>query len=106
MDLMRPVRAFDVLQQRRKGLAIPIAVLKKFGNDQASNLAALIAYFGFFSLFPLLLVFTTILGFVLRNNPSAQHSSSSRSWVGFRSSGTPFICTPSPGPCPPSCSGS
>lgn len=74
MDLMRPVRAFDGLQQRRKGLAIPIAVVKKFGNDQAANLAALIAYFGFFSLFPLLLVFTTILGFVLRNNPSAQHS--------------------------------
>jgi membrane protein len=74
MDFMRPVRGFDGFQQRHKGLAIPVAVFKKFGNDQSGNLAALIAYYGFFSLFPLLLVFTTVLGFVLRDNPSAQHS--------------------------------
>jgi inner membrane protein YhjD len=74
MDFMRPVRAFDQYQQRRKGLAIPIAVFKKFGDDEAGNLAALIAYYAFFSLFPLLLVMTTVLGFVLRGNPSAQHS--------------------------------
>jgi YihY family inner membrane protein len=72
MDLMGPVRRFDAYQQRRKGLAVPIAVFKKFGDDQGGNLAALVAYFAFFSLFPLLLVFTTILGFVLHNNPSAQ----------------------------------
>ena len=40
-------------------------VVKKFGDDQAGYLAALIAYYAFFSLFPLLLVFVTILGFVL-----------------------------------------
>ena len=51
---------------------MPIAVFKKFGDDQGGNLAALVAYFAFFSLFPLLLVFTTILGFVLHSNPSAQ----------------------------------
>jgi YihY family inner membrane protein len=48
------------------------AVFKKFSDDQASRLAALIAYYGFFSLFPLLLVFVTILGFVLQDNPGAQ----------------------------------
>jgi membrane protein len=74
MDLMRPVRAFDDFQQRKKGLALPVAVVKKFGDDQAGNLAALVAYYAFFSLFPLLLVMTTILGFVLRNNASAQES--------------------------------
>jgi len=72
MDFMGRLRAFDRYQQRKTGLAIPVAVLKKFGNDQAGNLAALIAYFGFFSLFPLLLVFTTILGFVLSGDPGAQ----------------------------------
>jgi membrane protein len=72
MDFLRPVRAFDGYQQRRKGLAIPVAVFKKFGDDQAGNLAALIAYYAFFSLFPLLLVLTTVLGFVLHGNPSAQ----------------------------------
>jgi membrane protein len=74
MDFMRPIRKFDAYQQRTKGLAIPVAVFKKFGNDQAGNLAALIAYYAFFSLFPLLLVFATILGFVLHGNPSAQQS--------------------------------
>jgi membrane protein len=74
MDVMRPVRSFDAYQQRKKGLAIPIAVFKKFGDDQAGNLAALMAYYAFFSLFPLLLVLTTILGFVLRGSPGLQQS--------------------------------
>jgi membrane protein len=72
MDLMRPVRAFDGYQQKHKWLAIPFAVLRKFGNDQAGSLAALVAYYAFFSLFPLLLVMTTILGFVLQHNTGAQ----------------------------------
>jgi membrane protein len=74
MDFLGPARRFDRYQQAHKGLAIPIAVVKKFGNDQAGNLAALVAYFSFFSLFPLLLVMTTVLGFVLNGNPSAQRS--------------------------------
>jgi YihY family inner membrane protein len=74
VDLLRPVRALDRHQQKRKWLAIPFAVIKKFGDDQAGNLAALMAYYAFFSLFPLLLVFVTILGFVLQGNPSAQKS--------------------------------
>lgn len=51
-----------------------MAVVKKAGDDQGGNLAALVAYFGFFSLFPLLLVFTTILGYVLAGNPAQQES--------------------------------
>ncbi|MGH2894993.1 MAG: ribonuclease BN, partial [Solirubrobacteraceae bacterium] len=74
MDFMGPVRRFDEYQQKRKALGLAVAVVKKFGDDRGGNLAALVAYFAFFSLFPLLLVFTTILGFVLRNNPSAQQS--------------------------------
>ncbi len=68
MDPLGPVRRFDRFQQKHKVLAIPMAVIRKFGNDQAGNLAALIAYYAFFSIFPLLLVFTTILGFVLQHN--------------------------------------
>jgi len=74
VDLLQPVKRFDEYQQRRKWLAIPLAVFKKFGDDQGGNLAALVAYFAFFSLFPLLLVFVTVLGFVLQGDPSAQHS--------------------------------
>jgi membrane protein len=68
VDPLGPVRRFDRYQQRHKGWAIPMAVIRKFGNDQAGNLAALIAYYAFFSIFPLLLVFTTILGFVVQGN--------------------------------------
>ena len=46
-------------------LGFPIAVLYKFLDDQGVYLAALIAYYGFVSLFPLLLLLSTILGFVL-----------------------------------------
>lgn len=74
MDPLAPVRAIDRFQQRHKLLAIPYAVVKKFGDDEAGNRAALIAYYGFFSIFPLLLVFVTILGYVLEGNPSAQEA--------------------------------
>jgi inner membrane protein YhjD len=68
------VRAFDNFQQRRRWLAVPIAVLKKFSDDGAGQLAAVIAYYGFFSLFPLLLVFVSVLGFVFHGDPSTQHA--------------------------------
>ena len=45
-------------------------MVKKFGEDRASSLAALIAYYAFVSLFPLLLAFVSILGFVLEDNPT------------------------------------
>ncbi len=69
---MRPVRVFDGYQQGTRWLAVPMAVVTKFSNDQGGNLAALIAYYAFFSLFPLLLVFVTVLGFVLQGDPTAQ----------------------------------
>ena len=64
----------DRFQQRHAVLAIPVAVIKKFGDDRAGSLAALIAYYGFFALFPLLLLFTTILGFVLQGDPKGPES--------------------------------
>jgi YihY family inner membrane protein len=62
----------DRYQQQHNWLGIPIAVQKKFGEDQAGNLAALIAYYTFWSIFPLLLVFVTILGFILSSHPGAR----------------------------------
>lgn len=69
MDAKRPLRAIDRFQQRHATLAVPIAVAKKFGEDQGGNLAGLIAFRAFFSLFPLLLLFTTALGYVLAGDP-------------------------------------
>lgn len=58
-------RAFDRFQQRRRAVGFPLAVLQKYSDDQGAYLAATISYYAFFSIFPLLLVFTTVLGFVL-----------------------------------------
>jgi YihY family inner membrane protein len=74
VDLLAPLKAFDRLQRRRAPLAIPLAVVKKFSDDQAGGHAALIAYYGFFALFPLLLLFTSILGFVLQGHPHTEAS--------------------------------
>ncbi len=74
VDLLRPVRAFDRRQQQHTWVAIPFAVVKKFSDDGAGQLAALIAYYGFFSLFPLLLVLFTVLAYVLQGDPSTQNS--------------------------------
>jgi uncharacterized BrkB/YihY/UPF0761 family membrane protein len=62
----------DELQQRRAWLAFPVAVWKKFGDDQAGNLAALVAYYAFVSIFPLLLVLVTVLSIALKHNPDLQ----------------------------------
>lgn len=67
----------DRAQRDRRWLAFPLAVYQKFNDDQAGNLASLLAYYAFFSIFPLLLVFTTVLGFVLQNDPDLQKRISS-----------------------------
>src|SRR2546428_3654523 len=68
----RALAAVDGFQQGHPWVSFPYAVAKKFGDDQAGNLAALVAYYGFFSLFPLLLVLAAGLGIVLRGDPQLQ----------------------------------
>ncbi len=62
----------DAWQRSNRWSGFAFGVVKKFGDDQAGNLAALVAYFAFFSLFPLLLVFVTVLGMVLVDHPDLQ----------------------------------
>jgi len=64
------LHAVDERQRRSPWLAFPLAVWKKFGDDQAGNLAALIAYYAFASIFPLLLVLITGLDLVLGHDPA------------------------------------
>lgn len=73
VDPLTPLRALDRLQRRRKLLGFPIGVVKKASDDHAGNLAALMAWYGFFALFPLLLVLVTVLGYVLRSNQDLYH---------------------------------
>ena len=68
----RTVHAMDRFQRRHGWAGFSFAVVKKYGDDQAGYLAALIAYYGFFSVFPLMLVFVSVLGIVLANSPQLQ----------------------------------
>ena len=68
--LKRVIGAVDGWQRRHVVAGFPYAVIKKFGEDRGSKLAALVAFYAFFSLFPLLLAFVSVLGFVLDDNPS------------------------------------
>lgn len=70
--LRRGLERADRAQQRRRWTAIPVAILRKFSDDHAGRHAALIAYYGLFSLFPLLLVLVTVLGFVIQGDPGLQ----------------------------------
>src|SRR3954451_19104576 len=72
MDLNRFKQRFDEAQRERPWLAFPFAVVKKFGDDNSSNLAVVITYYAFFSIFPLLLALASVLGFVLSGHPKWQ----------------------------------
>ena len=71
--LKRLIHAVDRAQQTRSWLAVAVGTYKKFGDDQAGNLAALIAYYAFASIFPLLLVLVTVLDIVLKNDASLRN---------------------------------
>ena len=70
---MSLVERLDRFQRKHPQAGLPIAVVYKFADDQGTYLAALITYYGFLSLFPLLLLMSTILNFALAGNPSLQH---------------------------------
>jgi len=55
----------DRWQQDHRVAGVALATLKKFQEDHTTNLAGLVAFWAFFSIFPLLLVLVTVLGYVL-----------------------------------------
>jgi membrane protein len=69
---MRMTERLDHYQRRHPWAGYPIAVIYKFFDDQGAYLAALITFYGFLSLFPLLLLLSSILGFVLQTSPHLQ----------------------------------
>jgi membrane protein len=68
----RVIGALDGFQRRHRWVGFPLAVVYKFSDDQGSYLTALVTYYGFLSLFPLLLLLVTILGFALHGDPHLQ----------------------------------
>ncbi len=69
---MGAVSRVDAFQRRHPAIGFPLAVAYKFFDDQGVYLAALITYYGFLSLFPLLLLLASVLGFVLDDDPELQ----------------------------------
>jgi YihY family inner membrane protein len=70
----RTLRRIDASQQRHLVPSFILAVVKKFGDDNAGNLTVQLTYAMFVTLFPLLLLLVTILGIVLADNHAARES--------------------------------
>ncbi|MBI5087711.1 MAG: hypothetical protein HZB15_02250, partial [Actinobacteria bacterium] len=59
-------------RERLPALDAGAEVLDGFRRHRTGRNAALVAHYGFLSVFPLLVVLTTILGFVLESRPELQ----------------------------------
>jgi membrane protein len=66
------VGTVDGFQRRHPIFGFPLAVIYKFFDDQGNYLAAMLTYYAFVAIFPLMLLGTSILGFVLGAKPEWQ----------------------------------
>ena len=62
----------DHLQRRWSALGVPVGVIYKYIDDQGTYLAVIVTYYALFAILPLLLMATTILGFLLQGDPELQ----------------------------------
>lgn len=62
---MKLMARIDAAQKQGRPTSVAVATFKKFSEDKTTTLAATIAFWGFFSIFPLFLVLITVLGWVL-----------------------------------------
>ena len=65
----RGIRRVDATQQRYTPLAFVVGVVKKYGDDNCGTLASSLAHSALVSVFPLLLILSTILGLVAAGDP-------------------------------------
>ena len=64
--LNRRLRWLDRTQRSHRSTAFSFAVVKKYSDDQGGYHAALLTYYGFLSLFPTLLITTTVVQWLLQ----------------------------------------
>lgn len=64
---------FDAWQRRTPLAAFALAVQRKFASDRGGRLAAALAYYAFLSIFPAMLVFVTVLGYLLASHGDLRH---------------------------------
>ena len=69
---MSLVARIDRFQRRHPVVGFPIAVVYKFFDDQGPYLAAIMTYYSFIAIFPLMLIATSVLGFILQDDLELQ----------------------------------
>jgi uncharacterized BrkB/YihY/UPF0761 family membrane protein len=62
----------DRTQRRLPVIGVPLAVIYKYFDDQGNYLAAVLTFYAFIAIFPLLLLASSILGFVLQGYPELE----------------------------------
>lgn len=62
------VDRMDAFQRRHRFIGLPLGVIYKFFDDQGNYLAAIITYYAFIAIFPLLLIASSVLGFLLHGD--------------------------------------
>ena len=88
----KAIRKLDATQQRHTPAAFVIGVVKKYGDDNGGALASNLAYSAFVSIFPLLLILTTILGLVASVRTDGL-TEATRPWIVVRMSSRGNIAT-------------
>lgn len=73
-EVQKTIQKLDQLQRRHRLLAFVHAVIKKYGEDETGHQAALLTYYAFLSLFPLLLVLTTLTEYITTSHAQLQAS--------------------------------
>jgi membrane protein len=66
------VDRLDAWQRRHRVLGVPLAVVYKYFDDQGPYLAAILTYYTFVAIFPMMLIASSVLGFVLQGNQALQ----------------------------------
>jgi uncharacterized BrkB/YihY/UPF0761 family membrane protein len=62
----------DAYQRGHRWVGMPLGVVYKFFDDQGGYLAAVMTYYAFVAIFPILLIASSVLGFVLQGHPDLQ----------------------------------
>lgn len=58
----------DAFQRRHPVVGFPVAVVYKYFDDQGAYIAAIITYYSFIAIFPLMLIASSVLGFLIQGN--------------------------------------
>jgi YihY family inner membrane protein len=66
------VSRLDDWQRQHRVLGIPIGIVYKFFDDQGGYLAAVVTHYAFIAILPLLLIASSVLGFVLQGDPELE----------------------------------